>query len=53
MKFTKTTKKVLSLSMATAVAAASFVAPTAAKKADAASSYKGYMCFSTAKVDFP
>ena len=52
MKFTKTTKKVLSLSMATAVAAASFVAPTAAKKADAASSYKGYMCFSTAKWTF-
>ncbi len=52
MKFTKTTKRVLSLSMATAVAAASFVAPAATKKADAASSYKAYLCFSTAKWTF-
>lgn len=52
MKFSKATKRVLSLSMATAVAAATIVAPSTAKKADAATSYKGYLCFSTAKWTF-
>lgn len=45
MKFNKTTKKVLSLSLAAAVTAGSVVAPGMGKKTDAAASYKAYLCF--------
>lgn len=47
MKFSKTTKKVCSVAMAAAVAASSIAVPAVEKKADAASKYNAYLCFST------
>lgn len=47
MKFSKTTKKVVSVAMAAAVVASSVAVPTVAKKADAASKYNAYLCFSS------
>lgn len=51
MKFSKTTKKVLSLSMAAAVAAGSVAVPVNVKKADA-KSYTAYLCLATKKWTF-
>ncbi len=45
MKLTRLTKSVLSLTVATTVAAASIAVPVAPKKAEAASTYKAYLCF--------
>ena len=47
MRFSKTTKRVLSLAMTAAVAASSVAAAPAPKKADAAGSYKAYLCFAS------
>lgn len=47
MRFSKTAKRVLSLAVALTVVATSVTVPQAAKKADAASSYKGYLCLAT------
>lgn len=51
MKFSKTTKKVLSLSMAAAVVAGSVAVPVNTEKADA-KSYTAYMCLATKKWTF-
>lgn len=47
MEFKKLSKKAVSLAVVVAVAASSIVAPTATKKAEAAKSYKAYLCFQT------
>lgn len=47
MRFSKTTKRVLSLAMATAVAASSVAVAPAPKKAEAASTYNAYLCFAS------
>ena len=47
MKFSKTTKRVLSLAMTAAVAASFVAVAPAPKQADAAGSYKAYLCFAT------
>lgn len=52
MRFTKVSKRVVSLAVAVAVVAASVVVPTTAKKADAAAKYTGYLCLSTGKWTF-
>lgn len=52
MRFSKTAKRVLSLAVALTVVASSVSVPQLAKKADAASSYKGYLCFSTGQWTF-
>lgn len=52
MRISKEIKRVMSLALAAAVIASSVSVPQAAKKVDAASSYKGYMCFSTGAWTF-
>ena len=47
MRFTKATKRVLSLSMAAAVAATTVAVPVVSQKADAASKYSAYLCFAS------
>ena len=47
MRFTKVTKRVLSLSMAAAVAATTVAVPVVSQKADAASKYSAYLCFAS------
>lgn len=47
MEFKKLSKKAVSLAVAVAVVASSVVAPTAAKKAEAAKSYSAYLCFAS------
>lgn len=47
MKFSKTTKRVVSLAMVATVAASSVAVPAVEKKADAASKYTAYLCFSS------
>jgi len=47
MKFSKTTKRVLSLAMTAAVATGSVAVAPAPKQADAAGSYKAYLCFAS------
>lgn len=45
MRFTNVTKRVLSLAVAAAVVATAVTVPAAPKKAEAAKSYKAYLCF--------
>lgn len=52
MRFSKKIKRVMSLALATAVVATSVTAPQSAKKAEAAKSYKAYLCFSTGQWTF-
>ncbi|MCD7824703.1 MAG: hypothetical protein LUH14_01840 [Clostridiaceae bacterium] len=52
MRFSKLSKRVLSLALATAVVASSVVAAPTAKKAEAATKYKAYLCLQTAKFTF-
>ncbi|MCD7824704.1 MAG: hypothetical protein LUH14_01845 [Clostridiaceae bacterium] len=53
MKKCKITKKIVALTLMTAVTASSVaVSPTAAKKAEAATKYKAYLCLQTAKFTF-
>ncbi len=52
MRFSKKIKRVMSLALAVAVVASSVTVPQAAKKAEAAGSYKGYMCFATGTWTF-
>lgn len=52
MRFSKTVKRVLSLAVALTVVATSVTVPQAAKKADAASTYKGYLCLATGAWTF-
>lgn len=47
MEFKKLSKKAVSLALAVAVVTSSVVAPTAAKKAEAAKSYSAYLCFAS------
>ena len=47
MRFSKTTKRVLSLAMTAAVAASSVAVAPTPKKADAAGSYTAYLCFAS------
>lgn len=47
MRFTKVTKRVLSLAVAAAVAATAVTVPVAPKKADAAKKYSAYLCFAS------
>lgn len=52
MEFKKLSKKVVSLAVAVAVVASSVVVPTAAKKAEAATSYKAYLCLQTKTYNY-
>ena len=47
MRFAKVPKRVLSLSMAAAVAATTVAVPVISQKADAASKYSAYLCFAS------
>ena len=47
MRLTKVTKRVVSLSMAAAVAATTVAVPVVSQKADAASKYSAYLCFAS------
>ena len=47
MRFAKVPKRVLSLSMAAAVAATTVAVPVVSQKADAASKYSAYLCFAS------
>ncbi len=52
MEFKKLSKKVVSLALAVAVVASSVVVPGTAKKAEAAKSYKAYLCLQTKKYNY-
>lgn len=51
MRLSKFTKRFLSLAVAAAVAATTIAVPAVPEKADAASSYSAYLCFSSKKYN--